>query len=215
MTRDIEIGLTLMECHELQNGNSEIYLRYLEEQAAEIIRRDGTHSDPLRVPASELLRGGGFDVAFGNIEISVSLLLGAELFMASGTCAADDHDGALGILIKHGDDLFGLLGAKFGFADLLGDQPMELPEAVTSETVSVLFWANYFGRAYIDRHGIEYFRAAPFFSIDERSGGSLLCRTRRTPFEEMDPERERALVQYFGGPDRCQIYRASEYPIDL
>jgi hypothetical protein len=73
---------------------------------------------------------------------------------------------------------------------------------------------NYLGPEYIEAHGVDYFKKAPFLRVD-KIGGGLKCSTRNLPFEAIDARRERALVEYFGGPDQCRIYRSGEHRLQF
>jgi len=212
--KTVEVSLTLLKCEALYSGKYQPYLEYLENIGARIETwHSGEPERPLEVPPEQLFVTGGFTVSLKRAEITVSLLRKSGVLLAEAESSATPsaaQKGSLRFLTEHADPAFGLMQSPYGFADISGDEPEDLRKSIAERSVDWLFWLNYFGREYLDEHGVDYFRKAPFLRVDEIDGG-VKCSTRELPWKSIDSKRQTALVEYFGGSDKCHVYRASEH----
>jgi hypothetical protein len=219
MKKKITLGTTLMRCEQLKRRHVDAYLNHLRERGAKIETWDSDESvDPGSVPAEKLFDGPGFSVWYGKHEMSVSLLARTGTYLASVEAQPAKKAGpgdALKLLVGTSDELFEALGSEYGFVDLHGDPPEGLSEAISSKSVRWLFWVNYFGTAFVEARGADYLKRAPFERVDDLPGGAIKCMTRPAPYGAADASRTHALIEYFGGPGKCDVYDAAKHPIDL
>jgi hypothetical protein len=219
MKKTVKVDVTLMNCSVLLDGRHQVYLEYLKKISAMIESSDSEEKlDPLLAAIEDDQASAHFTVWIDNIPMSVSLLR-SGVYIATVEVAKVKKLGStnpLTYLIKMADELFLILGAKYGYADVQGDPPPSLFEAISTQSVRWLFWINYFGRDFINHHdGIEYYVNAPFVKVSTLDNGGIKCMTRTLPFEHMDSKSVRALIKYFGGSEQCEIYDAEKFPIEF
>lgn len=87
--------------------------------------------------------------------------------------SVSERQKALAIL----DSLFESLTPKFAWADRDGEYPKGLVKAVTDTSLNWIFWCNFYGPAYIEKYGLDFFLHAPFASTHTFAQQGVRCLT--------------------------------------
>lgn len=72
-----------------------------------------------------------------------------------------------------GRELYPLVGAKFAVADEFVTA-LSLEKSVPKTELREIFWANFFGPAYVKKYGRKFFLEAPGWKKEELSDGGIL-----------------------------------------
>lgn len=104
---------------------------------------------------------------------------------------------ALGLL-TFGRHLYPDLRPRYGWVDEPGGNIPEAPE-IAALKLRYVFWANFWGPAYVDRYGRDFLRGAPGWRVEELEDGGILYVTTpsyvewwlMTRLDHLDPERPR------------------------
>ncbi|NLW09840.1 MAG: hypothetical protein GX036_08290 [Firmicutes bacterium] len=84
----------------------------------------------------------------------------------------------------------------FGFFDMAGYSRLS-EEAIASAQISTVFWANFFGKSYIERYGKEFLLGAPGWKKEELSDGTIEYVLTGDLFTFPDPSLEEEIKEYF------------------
>jgi hypothetical protein len=131
-----------------------------------------------------------------------NLFLGASLDYVQD----ERNEDLIQVVSKLVDALFPAFVFTFAYVDLEGDPPPKLSEDVEAIRIKWLFWANYFGKAYVDKFGKDFLLHAPGWRSEEMPNGTVKYLTRLSPRVKLEPKAKRAITAYFGREHRVEIY---------
>jgi hypothetical protein len=106
--------------------------------------------------------------------------------------------------------LLPLCDARFAFVDYLGfDDPPA--QALAAGEIPMLFWANFFGPAAVERWGRELLLGAPGWKKAELAGGTIEYVLTEEPGTPPDPAFDAEVRAYFA--PRAQVKRYVALPL--
>lgn len=100
---------------------------------------------------------------------------------------------------------------QYGFLDMEGEDRLT-EKTIESVRLKKIFWANFFGKPYVEKYGKEFLLGAPGWKKRELSDGTIEYILTEDLFTPPDPSLENAIKEYFA--PKAKIKRFDPGPID-
>lgn len=141
----------------------------------------------------ELLRtGSAFGASFAFLQDERDVSVGCDISFT------DPHrvdDTATGFLL-FGELIHADLGPTYGWIDEVGTR-LHSTRDISARKLEYIFWANFFGPAYVERYGRDFLLGAPGWRVEELDDGGILYVLSPSFVDLWQVVREREVLDYF------------------
>jgi|SRR5690554_4728371 len=101
---------------------------------------------------------------------------------------------------------------KYGYFDLSGDDDLS-EKAIAAIRLKRIYWANFYGRPYVEKYGKEFLLGAPGWKKRELSDGTIEYILTESPFTRPDPTLEKEIKEYFAPKAKVKLFKPSPGPV--
>jgi|SRR5690554_1404431 len=101
---------------------------------------------------------------------------------------------------------------KYGYFDLSGDDYLS-EKSIKSAQIRKIFWANFYGRPWVEKYGKDFLLGAPGWKKEELPDGTIKYILTESPFTRPDPTLEKEIKEYFAPKAKVKILKPSLSPV--
>lgn len=144
-----------------------------------------------------------------NKEYSLSLLVELGQLILFGFISNVDpleNKKSAEVLFNLVEKIVPLFSFKYGYFDVEGwDEPSD--KTINSIKLTTIFWANFFGRPFVEKYGKEFLLSAPGWKKTELSGGTIEYILTESLFTPLDPLIEKDIKEYFAPKAKIKRFK--------
>ena len=100
---------------------------------------------------------------------------------------------------------------EYGYFDLTGDDKLS-EKSIKSNQIKKIFWANFYGRPYIEKYGKEFLLGAPGGKKKELPDGTIEYILTESLFTRPDPGMEKEIKEYFAPKAKVKLCKPGPGP---
>ena len=101
---------------------------------------------------------------------------------------------------------------KYGFFDISGDDYIS-EKAIAATRLKNVFWANFYGRPYVEKYGKEFLLGAPGWKKRELADGTIEYILTESLFTRPDPTLEKEIKEYFAPKAKVKLFKPGPGPV--
>ena len=164
------------------------------------------YEDPKRRHYSFYLEGFEYRLAV-CVEFSYLFFYGDLDFKEkhkNGPCVATLFDLAEKLIAKY--------SFKYGYFDLSGDDDLS-EKAIAAIRLKRIYWANFYGKPYVEKYGKEFLLGAPGWKKRELADGTIEYILTESLFTRTDPSLEKEIKEYFASKAKVKLFKPSPGPV--
>ena len=95
---------------------------------------------------------------------------------------------------------------SFNYLDFQSDNPLS-EKIVSSTKLTTIFWANFYGKPYVEKYGREFLLNAPGWKTAELNDGSIEYIISEDIFTPVESKLETEIIKYFSQKVKVKLYR--------